>query len=126
MKRSWIGLFLLIFLLAGAFLTSLAMEKLHTKNAEILERASQCALEGNWAGAAFLTAQAEHHWEKWELFRAALADHTPSEEVDALFASLEVYGSVRDKVAFSALCRELAQKVEAIGKAHSLELHNIL
>ena len=84
------------------------------------------AMKENWAGAAFATAQAKHNWEKWDLLRSALADHTPSEEIDALFAALEVYGSAKDKVAFSALCRELSLKMLAIGDAHSLKFHNLL
>ena len=126
MKRSWIGFFLLLTLLAGSFWASRTMVVIHTENSENLEKAAQCALVDNWAGAAFLTAQAEHDWEKWDLFRSALADHNPTEEVNALFATLEVYGSARDKVAFASLCRELAEKIQAIGDAHSLKFHNLL
>ena len=126
MKRSWIGFFLLVALLAGSLWASRTMVTIHTENAEVLEKAARCALGGDWTGAAYLTAQAEHTWEKWELFRSAMADHNPSEEIDALFAAMKVYGSARDQVAFAALCREISEKMQAIGDAHNLKFHNLL
>ena len=126
MKRSWFGFFLLLLLLAASLFASRTMVTIHAENAEALNQAARFAMKENWAGAAFATAQAKHNWEKWDLLRSALADHTPSEEIDALFAALEVYGSAKDKVAFSALCRELSLKMLAIGDAHSLKFHNLL
>lgn len=126
MKRSWIGLLLLIGLLAGSWAASNAMTELHEDSAEKLEQASHMALSGNWAGAAFLTAQVRHSWDKWEWFRAAQSDHNPTEEIDAMFAALEVYGNARERVAFSALCREMAKKIQAVGEAHSLKFSNLL
>ena len=126
MKRSWFGLFLLLALLAVSLFASRKMVAIHEENAHALEEAARYAMKDNWAGAAYATAQAKYNWEKWDLLRSALADHTPGEEVDALFAALEIYGSVKDKVAFSALCRELSQKIHAIGDAHRLKVHNLL
>lgn len=126
MKRSWFGFFLLLALLVLALLSSLAMVRIHEENAEHLEQAARLALAGNWAGAAFRTAQAEHTWDRWELLRSALADHNPTEEIDSLFAALEVYGTAREKVAFAALCRETAKKIQAMGDAHSLKWRNLL
>ena len=126
MKRSWIGFFLLAALLAGSLWASRTMVTIHTENAEVLEKAARCALGGDWAGAAYLTAQAEHDWEKWELFRSAMADHNPSEEIDALFAAMKVYGSAREQVAFASLCREISEKMQAIGDAHNLKFRNLL
>lgn len=126
MKRSWIGFALLVILLAAALVSSWAMEEFHEAAANKLEQAGQYALAGNWAGAAFLTADVQRDWDRWELLRCALADHSPMEEIETLFSALEVYGTAREKVAFAALCREAAQKMEAMGQAHGLQLHNLL
>ena len=126
MKRSWFGLILLLALLLGSLLCSHAMVRIHQENAEKLERAAQLALEENWPGAAFWTAQARHTWDKWEFLRASLSDHNPSEEIDVLLAALEIYASAREETAFAAVCRETAKKMQAMGEAHSLKLQNIL
>lgn len=126
MKRSWFGFFLLLALLTAALLCSQAMVRIHGENAALLEKAAGLAMEGDWAGAAFLTAQARGIWDKWTLLRTALADHNPVEEIDGLFAALEVYGRAREKVAFAAACRETAKKIQAMGDAHSLKPENLL
>lgn len=126
MKRSWIGLFLLVFLLAGSLVASRVMVTVHTDSAEKLEQAAELALEGNWAGAAFLTAQAQHKWKQYDFLRSALIDHNPGEEIDADFTVLGVYGSTRDSVNFAALSMQTAKKIHAIADAHRLKLHNLL
>lgn len=126
MKRSWFGFVLLLILLLFGFLSSLAIEDAHAPIADKLELAADAALKRNWASAAWHTADARDRWEQWEMFRAGFCDHGPTEEVDALFAALEVYGSSRERIAFAALCREMAEKIQAIGQSHGLNWKNIL
>lgn len=126
MKRSWIGFFLLLVLLGTGVLATWAMAEIHEPISEELQLAAEGSLEDNWGKAAFHTVQARKAWEKWRLLRASLTDHDPTEEIDALFRALEVYGTCREEVAFAALCREMAQKIEAIGQAHGLVWQNIL
>lgn len=126
MRRSWIGLFLLLVLLGLGITATWSMAEIHEPIADELEQAAESCLVKNWGKAAFHTAKARRNWEKWELLRAALTDHDPTEEIDALFATLEIYGSCREEVAFAALAREMAEKIEAIGDAHSLIWKNIL
>ena len=126
MKRSWIGFVLLVLLLATALLSAAAMIRLCEEDVSRLTAASGEALKGNWEAAACLIAQAHHSWDSWEFFRCAMADHTPAEEIEALFSRLEVYSSARERITFAAVCREAAQKLEALGDAHRLNLHNLL
>jgi len=126
MRRSWIGLFLLLVLLIVGLALAWAIEDVHEPITAKLESAAEEALKQNWVSAAWFTAEAHSRWESWVLFRAALADHVPSEEVEALFAALDVYGASRESVSFAALSRELAKKIEAIGKAHGLNWENLL
>jgi len=126
MKRSWIGFFLLLILLGLGILATWGMAEIHEPIAEELQLAAQGSLKGNWGKAAFHTAKARQDWKKWQLVRASLTIHEPMEEIDALFSVLETYGSCRETVAFAALAREMAEKVEAIGDAHSLDWKNIL
>ena len=126
MKRSWLGFGLLILLLGAGILGTWAMDEVHAPVCGDLDAASRAALSGNWPKAAYHTALARQGWEKWALLRSGMTGHDPVEEVEALFAVLEVYGTGREKLAFGALAREIAEKIEAIGDAHSLVWKNFL
>jgi len=126
MKRSWIGLLLLLFLLAGGLMATRAMARIHQPIAQDLDRAADHVLSGDWDRAEALSRRAMASWEASAHFRACLADHSPVEEIDAEMAQLRVYGSVRDQAAFAASCVELAKKIDAVGDAHGLFWWNML
>ena len=126
MKRSWIGFGLLVLLLVVATVTTVLMVRAHQPIGEDLTRAAQCAAAGDWAGAQACFQKARNRWDRWEHFRATLADHTPVEEIDAEFALLEVYCLAREDAAFAAECRALSQKVAAVGEAHEFVWWNLL
>lgn len=126
MKRSWIGLGLLLVLLAASLLVTWAMDRIHTPIAEMLRQAAESTALADWDSADQYFQAAKGDWEHQEHFRACLADHSPVEEIDALFAQLSVYRSAREEVAFAAGCMELSEKVAAVGEAHGLVWWNIL
>ena len=126
MKRSWIGLFLLLLLLAAALGATWGMERIHTPIARELEQAAELALEGDWERADALSTDADRRWQRWAHFRGCLADHTPMEEIDGLLAQLEVFRKAREDSDFAAACACAARKVEAMGQAHGLSWWNVL
>lgn len=126
MTRGWIGLGLLAVLLTVGLLVTGWMSSAHKDISRELEEAAAAAGEKNWTEAAESARDAYEDWqERWHL-SAAFADHEPMEEIDGLFAQLWPYLNARDPVAFSALCRELARQVEAIGDAQGLNWWNFL
>ena len=126
MKRSWMGLGLLLVLLALSLLVTWAMAKVHDPIARDLITAGEYSLAGDWARAEALSRQAEENWEKHTLFRACFADHNPMEEIDACFARLEIYARRREETAFAAECGEIARKAKAMGEAHGLKWETVL
>ena len=88
MKRGWIGLALLVVLLASSLFTAKKMEEYHNDGAQMLTQAGTCALEENWAAARELAFQAMKQWQKHREFTAAFADHEPMEDVDCLFVDM--------------------------------------
>lgn len=126
MKRSWIGFVLLLVLLLGSSLTTLAMVRIHEPIEEHLQQAADCAMEEDWIRAGLFFREAESKWLQWEHFRACFADHNPVEEIDAAFAMLQVYCTARDSVAFAGGCRDLARKTAAVGEAHEPVWWNLL
>lgn len=126
MIRCRFGLFLLIFLLLCALVCSWAMVKLHRDMARDLSLAAEEARKGNWLPAARYAAHARRDWDRWAFFRCTMADHTAIEALDVLFDTMEVYAAAREEVPFTALCREAALQLEAMGDAHRLTLSNLL
>lgn len=126
MKRSWIGLGMLVILLAAGLLVTWGMSRCHEPIARELEQAAFQALENDWERAIPVAAAAKTQWESSQRFAACFADHTPMEEIDALFAQMEVYAAAGENAAFAASCAELSKKVEAIGEAHGLMWWNFL
>lgn len=120
MKRSWIGLIVLLVLLACSLLVTWAMDTIHDPIAEDLEQAAECALLGDWGNANRFCRRAAEAWEEWNHFRSCFADHTPVEEIQAELSAIEVYRAAQENVAFAAACAETAEKIEAVGDAHGL------
>ena len=126
MKRGWIGLGLLLLLLAGGLLVTWQMDRCHSAIARELDAAADSALAGDWDAAGAYAKNAKRDWETGWNFSAAFADHEPMESIDAQFSQLGVYGSTRDAVSFAAACVQLARQVEAMGDAHGLTWWNLL
>ena len=125
MKRSWIGLGMLLVLLCGSGAVTWAMDRIHEPIAGDLKAAASYALLDDQPEAQKYALRAEEGWKKWAHFRACFADHTPIEEIDAGFAELDIYRLSDEETAFAASCGELARKVEAVGEAHGLVWWNL-
>lgn len=124
MRRSWIGLALLLVLLAAGILISVAMDRVHAPISWDLEQAADFAEVGLWQEAAEHADRAAQQWARWQVFRESFADHTPIEEIDCLLAQLPVYAKEEDSH-FTATCRELVQKVTAVSEAHALSWSSV-
>ena len=126
MKRLWIGIALLLFLLGAGILTTRRMDRLAQPICNLLQQASQAALQHNWEQAKPLAEEAQSLWQQnWQLC-ASLIDHTPMEEIDELYAKLNVYLSSADAVPFAACCAQLQAKTQATGEAHGFSWWNLL
>ena len=126
MTRSKIGAWLLAVLLVTGGISSWGMIWLSTPIEEAADAAVEAALAENWEETEELMGQARTRWEKYHNFCAAFADHEPMENINGLFAQLEVYARRRDSQGFAAICAQLSEDIRAIGEAHSLKWWNLL
>lgn len=125
MKRSILGLCMLLVLLAAGILTTGYMQTCHREVLTALHAAEEQAESGSWQQARAGVAAAKAGWEaKWGI-TAALCDHEPMETVNDLLAQLEVYTEVKDPVQFAAVCARLREALEAIGEAHRVAWWNL-
>ena len=126
MKRLWIGIgFLAVILLIGTGIT-LAFEQLHKPLSDTLQQASEAAMAEDWEKASALTKSAKADWEKCREFTAAVADHEPLEEMDALFAQLEVLARQQETTDFAALSAQLARMAQAMADSQSISWWNLV
>ena len=126
MRRLWIGFGVLAALLALGAAVSWGMDVVHRPAARQLEQAADAALAGNWQEAQRHADGAQSRWQRYRKFTASVADHTPMEEIESLFARVHICSAARDTVEFAASCAELSQKLLAMGEAHRLTWENLL
>lgn len=126
MNRGLLGLVILILFLAGGLWGAKAMADFHEPLSYQLEQAADAAQKGNLEQATALLEAAEHRWQTHWGKVAILADHTPMDEIDGLFAKLKQYAKSGDLSNFSACCGYLASLISATAEAHGLSWRNLL
>ncbi len=126
MKHFWLGVsILLVFLLLGCWV-GFTMDTMHTEVSGLLQQAAQAALAQELDTAVPLARQARAVWQQNWKKTAAVADHSPMDGIDSLFAELEVYAEAGEAPHFAACCAQLAQLVQAMGEAHTFSWWNLL
>lgn len=126
MKRMWIGIGILIFLLIAGIGVLVASQSFFSTLAEDLEQAGAFALEEKWDKAWEKAEKSHSQWEKCRRFWAASTDHEPVEEVQNLFSQLEVYAREGMGTDFAAICKHIAHLAEAIDESHNLRWWSVL
>ena len=126
MGRFWLGVCLLAVFLGLGLWVGHAMESTHEAVAQTLDEATQQTLSGDLEKGKTLAQQAFADWERNWHGVASVADHEPMDEIDGLFAQLEVYGETGQSEDFAAYCARLSKLVTAVGEAHGLSWWNLL
>ena len=126
MVRGWIGLAILVVFLILGFVTTGVMDHAHLPTENLLSQAAEKTLQGDFTEAVALAAEAKQRWEDHWNGTATVADHSPMDDVDALFAEMEVYAQTEEKPHFAACCLELSQRIQAVAEAHRFSWRNIL
>ena len=126
MARFWLGVGILLVFLALGLWIAFTMDGVHQQISSTLEQAAQLTMEGDLDAGIALVTQAHDRWERNWHAAAAVADHAPMDEIDSLFAQLQLYGTVRKPEEFAAYCTRLSQLIAAMGEAHTLTWWNLL
>lgn len=126
MGRGWFGFGVLIVFLVLCLIAGIAMDNAHTPTEQLLQQAAEKTLSGDFDGGISLGLQAKSRWDRHWNGTATVADHSPMDEVDALFAEMEIYAKTEEKPHFAAVCKELSQRIQAFADAHRFSWWNIL
>ena len=126
MRRMWFGVAVLLLLLGTGIGIHVFMKHTHCPSGAIVQQAAAFAEEGNWTQARLFRDRA---WEKWQKnwhVTAAIADHEPMDQVDALFAELAFYAKQEDMLSFCGGCAYLAELLESMGTSNEPNWWNLL
>jgi len=126
MKRFWIGIGLLAAVLAAGLWAGNRLRQAHLPCAEDLEQAAACAMAEDWAEASALTDRAKQSWQKNWRISAAITNHQPMDEIDALFEELEVYRAREETAAYCAACLYLSERVRDLSNSFRVSWWNLL
>lgn len=126
MKRLYIGVGLLIFILVAGVCLTAAFGSLHTPLSEKLDAAADAAMADEWEKTLDLTAEARAEWTRVRNFTAAVADHEPLEEMDSLFAQLEILAASRNRKDFAIVCAQLSTLATALAQSQAVTWWNLL
>ena len=126
MKRLWIGIVVLTFVLTAGVMITVAFDRMHQPLASKMEAAGMAALAGNWSQAEEKLMSAKADWEKIRHFTAAVADHEPLEEMDGLFVRLQVLARQKNVSDFAAECGRLASLARAMAQSQAFTWWNLL
>lgn len=126
MKRLWLGVVILAVLLTGGTVVTCSMNATHSQISHTLQQAADTAMAGDLNKAVELAADAKQQWERHWRFTAAFADHTPMDELDSLFAEMEIFAEARDMPHFAVCCASLAKAAQAMADSHNLSWWNLL
>lgn len=126
MKRLWIGVIILILLLAGGIGTTVFAVRTQEHISQELAQASEAALRGEWEEACTLSLNAKKQWESLRHGTAAIADHEPMEEIDDLFSQMQIFLLTQQQIPFATCCASLSVLTNAIGEAHAINWWSLL
>ena len=126
MNRLWIGIGLLVILLAMGIGLLWGSTVFFEEFSREIEQAGELAMAGNWAQAEKKAAQSRADWERWCCFWSSFTDHEPMEQMQNLFSQLEVYRQRQLEVDFATVCRNLANVAEAVQESHGLKWWSVL
>jgi hypothetical protein len=126
MERSRFGLGLLLCLLILGILSTWGMLRTTEPMTESIRQAGDAGFREDWTFAEQKLGEAKQRWEETFPFCASLTDHEPMENINGLFAQLEIYGQLRTPTELAAVCARLSALVSAVGEAHQLTWWNLL
>lgn len=126
MKHLLWGLGLLLVLLLAGIVTASLLEENTLPVSQTFLEAADAAQVGDWQRAQELTADALRYWQRKRDLTAALIDHAPLSQVEALFAQLGVHARQKDGAAYASVCTQLSCLTRAINEENVFSWWNLL
>lgn len=114
MKYLYIGIGVLVLLLAGCILSTALISVCTCKAADALEVALSAFDEGSFSAAAAQAEYAKSEWDRHAKLLSALLSHEELDEIDAAFTALDSYRKTQTADEFRNRCAELSLRLRHI------------
>ena len=125
MTRFWIGIGLLLILLAAGVWLWAGLAPFHEELADDLDRAAELSIAGSWEDAQAIARSASKAWQQRQKLTAAFVDHEPLERAQALFSEMAQLQPEQYRE-FAAVCVHLAQTCRSISEPLKLSWWSLL
>lgn len=125
-RRFYLGIGLLLMILILGIAICIAMKAIHEPSQQLLQQAAQASLSGDMEQAVPMALEAYGRWKKYRWFTASVADHSPMDDTENLFAEMLVFADAGETAHFSSCCLQLSNMTKAMYDAHSLTGWNLL
>ena len=126
MKRLWIALLTLLFLLALCAAGKAAVTARVDAMLALLDRTQTAAAQGDLADAAKAAKDAEDYWLQNGVLLGSLLRHDEADGVSALLAELRAYAGTGDRDELLAVCAAAMRQLEHIREMESPLVQNVL
>ena len=125
-KRFWLGAGLLAVLGAICMGFWLLTDRVHEDIADELHSAAELVSAGQREEGSALADRAREHWERCRIPTSVVADHTPMDTVDSLFAFLKAQQADGTDADLAGFLRQLSALVRSVSDAQAPYWWNLL
>lgn len=126
MKRLWIALALLAFLLASTLANSVYLSRIIDGYELRLSTAQTLAAQGAWTNASQLTRQVFRDWEERSFYFHILIRHTDTDAVYLAFREVQEYLTLEETDQYTAANARLIAQLSLLAEMEQLTLKNVL
>lgn len=126
MKHFYLGLGILMIILALGIIALGLIDRDLGKTADALERAFEASCQGDYDAAQTWAKSARQDWERGYGLTASLVDHAPLDEVNRIFFQMEASCAFGKWDEFARACRELMSLIGGIADREKPLYYNIL
>ena len=125
MKRLWIALALLAFLLASTLANSFYLTRIIDGYELRLSTAQALAAQGVWTNASQLTQQVFHDWESRSFYFHILIRHTDTDAIHLAFREVQEYLILQETDQYTAANARLITQLSLLAEMEQLTLENV-
>ena len=126
MKRLWIALAILAFILSGTLIHTWRLTRFTEELSGLLLHSEQLAEAGRWDDAAHMAEQAFHQWDVRGGYLNITLQHADIDDVKLSFSELREYIEHRELDQCAAATARLVSQLELLAEMEHPTLKNIL
>ena len=126
MRRLWVALALLAFLLGASLTNAWYAQRLTGDMREGLSQAQHLAEQGDWGRAEALTRQVYEDWQNHHFYFHTLMRHSDTDQVLRAFRTVLEYLQLQEPDQYNAANADLVAQLELLAEMEQATVVNVL